>query len=115
MCSLKSSNFWSVTRLAPLLAFCMIPDTTLHALALRPTVCHPSSDLPLNSVAGVPQAAALARLSEGAFVPVHVNFWPFPIVVEPLMRSPSSRPSNAISAGLLSPLGGGGKQQETLG
>src|SRR5215208_4188395 len=88
----------------------MIPDTTLHALALRPTVCHPSSDVPLNSVIGVPQAGALARLSEGAFVPVHVNFWPFPIIIEPLMRSPSSRPSNEISAGSLSHWGGMAKR-----
>src|SRR4051812_35221364 len=83
-----------------------MPETALHALSPRPTVCQPSRDLPLKSVIAFPQAGALARRSDGARVPDHVSFWPSPIVVEPLIRSASRCPSNVMSCGSLSHCGG---------
>ena len=87
-----------------------MPPTALHLLSRRPTGCHPSSDLPLKSVMGWPQTGLPVRRSDGARVPDHVTFWPSPIVIEPVMRSPSSRPSNVMSRGLLSHCGGMAKR-----
>src|SRR6188768_1249139 len=83
-----------------------MPPTALHLLSRRQTGCHPSSDLPLNRVIGSPQAGCPVRRSEGARVPDHVTFWPSPIVIDPVIRSPSSFPSNVMSFGLLSHCGG---------
>ena len=87
-----------------------MPPTALHLLSRRPTGCQPSSDLPLKSVMGWPQTGLPVRRSDGARVPDHVSFSPSPVVIEPVIRSPSSRPSNVMSRGLLSHCGGMAKR-----
>ena len=96
-------------------AFCRMPPRARHWLSRRPTGCHPSSDLPLKSVIGSPQAGCPARRSDGARVPDQVTFWPSPIVIEPVMRSPSSRPSNVMSRGIAFPLRRNGEAERAVG
>src|SRR5262245_11143114 len=83
-----------------------MPPTALHLLSRRPTGCHPSSVLPLKSVMRSPHAGGPVRRSDGARVPDHVTVCPSPLVIEPVIRSPSSFPSNVMSFGLLSHCGG---------